>query len=565
MYQEYFRLSAMPFSIAPDPRFLHMSARYREAIAHLLFGVNGEGGFALLTGEIGTGKTTLCRCLLEQIPEQCNIAYILNPRQAADELLASLCDEFHIARPPGTHGIKQQVDAINAYLLQANAAGRRSVVIIDEAQNLQPEVLEQLRLLTNLETNTRKLLQIILIGQPELQDMLQQPAMRQVAQRIVARFHLRHLSGGEVAAYVKHRLRIAGTLQPLFPDALFGRLYKLTGGVPRLINLLCDRALLGTYVQGRQQVGRDTLEQAAREVFGESSRAGRWRHLGWQFSILGMAGAAFIGIGLARPAWLPARLGIGSQVQAAVPPRMPPPGPAVAPTISAGPEAAVATPPLEDKPATPERLAWPDNIVSRALSEKLAFRDLYRLYGIDFDPDGNTPPCQVAGMRCLAGRGALADLRDFNQPAVLLLDGEGRERQYHALLTGLDGQTAELMVAGKRLRIPQADLAPLWSGSYVLTWRAPDGFTQLLSPGQRSPVISWLRHSLAMLDGGRDNGSDRFDKALFEQLKAFQRAEGIRPDGVAGVQTLIRLNMRLNKDLPQLGMNVMASQNVLHP
>jgi len=566
MYQEYFRLSAMPFSIAPDPRFLHMSARYREAIAHLLFGVNGEGGFVLLTGEIGTGKTTLCRCLLEQIPEQCDIAYILNPRQAAGELLASLCDEFHIALPPGTLGIKQQVDAINAYLLQANAAGRRSVVIIDEAQNLQPEVLEQLRLLTNLETNTRKLLQIILIGQPELQDMLQKPEMRQVAQRIVARFHLRQLSSGEVAAYVKHRLRISGTLQPLFPDALFGRLYKLTGGVPRLINLLCDRALLGTYVQGQQQVSRATLEQAAREVFGEQNGSSRWRRLGWQLSMLGLAGAACIGIGVVRPAWLPAGLGIEPEVQAAVPPVPQPAHPAPSPVILAGPEAGMATPqPTADKPPASGNLAWPDNIAPRSRSEKLAFRDLYRLYGIDFDANGDTPPCPTGGMRCQAGRGGLADLRTFNQPAVLLLDGEGRERQYHALLTGLDDQTAELMVAGEKQRVRQSDLASLWSGSYVLVWQAPPGFRELLSPGQRGPAIRWLRHGLSSLDGKQDNGSEHFDQALFSQLKAFQQSEGILPDGVAGTQTLIRLNMRLHKDLPQLGMNTLVSQNVLHP
>lgn len=567
MYQEYFRLSAMPFSIAPDPRFLHMSARYREAIAHLLFGVNGEGGFVLLTGEIGTGKTTLCRCLLEQIPEQCDIAYILNPRQAASELLASLIDEFHIALPRCSFGIKQQVDAINAYLLQANAAGRRAVVIIDEAQNLQPEVLEQLRLLTNLETNTRKLLQIILIGQPELQDMLQRPEMRQVAQRIVARFHLQKLSSaGEVAAYVKHRLRISGTTQALFPEALFGRLYKLSAGVPRLINLLCDRALLGTYVQGQQQVSRTTLEQAAREVFGVTGRPDPWRRLGWQLSCLGLTGVACLGIGLARPAWLPARLDNAPPALAALTPGPQAASPAATSVILAGPEAGIAPPPppAEQQP-TLEKPVWPDNIAPRSNSEKLAFRDLYRLYGINFDAHDNTPPCQISGMRCQAGRGGLADLRAFNQPAVLLLDGAGRENQFHALLTGFDSETAELVLAGETRRVRLADLAALWSGSYVLIWQAPPGFRELLSPGQHGPAIRWLRHSLAVLSGSQDSGNAYFDQTLFSQLKAFQQTEGILPDGVAGAQTLIRLNLRLHKDLPQLGMTALASPNVLHP
>src|SRR5512140_1157256 len=275
MYQSYFGLAEAPFSIAPDPRYLYLSQRHQEALAHLLYGVSGEGGFVLLTGDVGAGKTTICRCLLDQIPESCDVAYIFNPKLTVEELLSTVCVEFGIAEPPGNSSIKVFVDCLNEYLLGANARGRHTVLIIDEAQNLAADVLEQMRLLTNLETNQRKLLQIILLGQPELAAMLERPELRQLSQRIIARYHLGPLTKPEVAAYVRHRLEIAGAQRQLFPASLMGRLYRLRGGVPRLINLLCDRALLGTYVQEKERVDRATLEQAAREVFPE----GRLRSL----------------------------------------------------------------------------------------------------------------------------------------------------------------------------------------------------------------------------------------------------------------------------------------------
>ncbi len=298
MYNDYFGLTENPFSIAPDPRYMYLSDQHREALAHLLYGIESEGGFVMLTGEVGTGKTTICRCLLEQIPENCNVAFIFNPKLTVEELLSTICDEFRIEYPAGTTSIKVFVDLLNTYLLDSHANNRKAVLIIDEAQNLNSDVLEQIRLLTNLETNQRKLLQIILLGQPELRDKLTRPELRQLSQRIIARHHLGPLDSHEVTAYVNHRLTVAGSRRPIFTTATLSQLYRLSGGIPRLINVLCDRALLGCYVEGKEKVDKSTLKKAAREVFGDAKeKKGAYRQVAlWSlFAVLSVAGAALFG------------------------------------------------------------------------------------------------------------------------------------------------------------------------------------------------------------------------------------------------------------------------------
>src|SRR5437764_4047934 len=279
MYVDYFNLKQAPFSIAPDPRYLFMSERHREALAHLLYGIKSGGGFVLLTGEIGAGKTTVCRCFIEQVPPDCRLAYIFNPKLTVEELLQTICDEFRIQPPDGQGaqaGVKGYVDAINAWLLASHAQGNNNVLVIDEAQNLSAEVLEQLRLLTNLETSERKLLQIILIGQPELRTMLARPELEQLAQRVIARYHLGALTALETGAYVAHRLAVAGAhaASPI-PASLAPLIHRLTGGVPRRINLLCDRALLGAYVENSRDVTPRILRRAAEEVFANEAPAPR--------------------------------------------------------------------------------------------------------------------------------------------------------------------------------------------------------------------------------------------------------------------------------------------------
>jgi general secretion pathway protein A len=266
LYKKHFGLSGAPFSIAPDTQYIYMSRQHREALGHLLYGATGGGGFVLLTGDIGAGKTTMCRSMLEMMPKHCDVAFIYNPKLTVDGLLSTICKEFRIKVPPTDCNTQGYIDHINSYLLDSHAQFRNAILIIDEAQNLSIDVLEQLRLLTNLETNERKLLQVILLGQPELRDMLARPVLKQFAQRIIARHHLGPLEKSEVKPYIAHRLKVAGCERELFTAGAMARIHGLTGGVPRLMNLLCDRALLGAYVEDKPQVDNKILANAAKEV-----------------------------------------------------------------------------------------------------------------------------------------------------------------------------------------------------------------------------------------------------------------------------------------------------------
>ena len=265
MYKDYFGLSELPFSIAPDPNYLYLGDKHREALAHLIYGVGDQGGFVVLTGEVGTGKTTICRTVLQQLPDNANIAFIINPRQSVNQLLQSIFSELSIPYRQGMTS-KDMIDRFNGYLLGAHAEGRNTILIIDEAQNLSVDILEQLRLLTNLETNEKKLLQRVLLGQPELNDLLDKKELRQLAQRVTARYHLPPLSKNEVAEYIRHRLSVANCGAELFSMPSINRIFKLSAGVPRLINVICDRSLLGVYATNQSVVDKKVVNNAAKEV-----------------------------------------------------------------------------------------------------------------------------------------------------------------------------------------------------------------------------------------------------------------------------------------------------------
>ncbi|KAB8047382.1 AAA family ATPase [Janthinobacterium rivuli] len=525
MYTHYFQLKQSPFSIAPDPRYLFMSERHREALAHLLYGVGSGGGFVLLTGEIGAGKTTVCRCFMEQIPENCQLAYIFNPKLSVEELLLSICEEFRIALAPGVASVKGYVDAINAHLLASHAQGKNNVLIIDEAQNLSAAVLEQLRLLTNLETSERKLLQIILIGQPELRAMLARPELEQLAQRVIARYHLGSLSADETASYIRHRLAVAGsTAQTPFAPRLMAQIHAMSHGVPRRINLLCDRALLGAYVENQPQVTRQILRRAAEEVFAEEGRPAAGRGLRWPHVAGGVLAGAVVTAALAwhfmpRPSAVPA-----------------------VPAVAASQPAASAV--VAAAASVPAPASLPDR--------NAVLRQLASLWGEQL-PAGDA--CQAgarAGLRCLHSRGGIAELRVLDRPAMLALrDADGNEQL--ALLTRVQDENATLMLDGKQQSLPLAQLAQHSDGSFTTFWRAPRGWRDEVPLGARGADVDWLGQRLAQQQGlPAPVANQPLDAEMQGLLRAFQQRQNLRADGLAGPKTFIRLMQLGDNSEPRL-------------
>ena len=542
MYTAYFGLREKPFTIAPDPRYLYMSVQHQEALAHLLYGLQSGGGFVLLTGEVGTGKTTVCRRLLGQIPEQADIAVIFNPKLTVVELLETVCDELHIPRPANA-SVKVLVDQLNLRLLETNAAGRKTVLIIDEAQSLSAEVLEQLRLLTNLETDDRKLLQIVLLGQPELRTILGRPEMRQLAQRITARYHLGPLNCEEVKAYVRHRLEVAGCDRPIFPPATLRQICRDSRGIPRLINLICDRALLGAYTRNLGAVNRRIARQAAKEVvFATAPDSWASRRVAGLVMVLLLLGLV-VSLANSRLGWPPVFTLAGN---ASAPQLQPPPNePAPAPAIATPPPAALTAAALPS--------VWPAGF-ALGRSAAAAQADLAALWGVVIPP-ATSDPCgfaESAGLRCLSRQDSLVSLRNFNRPAVLTLyDDSGKP--FHVLLAALDGQHARF-VAGTDTRELDVDvLESRWFGEYQLLWKPPAFYTAAISPGDSGPAIPWLARSLADLGLYTRNGSEtRLDGHLLGALKRYQLAAGLIPDGMLGPQTLIHLLNALGHEEPLL-------------
>lgn len=534
MYKKHFGLTYPPFSIAPDPRYLYMSDQHREALAHLVYGVTTDGGFVLLTGEVGAGKTTICRCLLEQVPEETDIAFIINPRVTVDELLASICDEIGVRYPEGTTSNKVFIDGINDYLLDAHARGRKTVIVIEEAQNLSAEVLEQVRLLTNLETNERKLLQIIMLGQPELRDMLARPDLQQLSQRITARYHLGPLSEKEVDPYVAHRLAIAGVSKRLFSPPAIRLLYRLSGGVPRVINLLCDRALLGAYVQDKSGVTRSTLRKAAAEVFGRSPLFKNWSPLRIALVImLVISCGATLAVFYARGAFT--ALAPVSQM----------------PAVSARPTPAVQPPPAQ-KLDTLERPVG----LSQKQSRQDAYGVLLSTWGLAIGMGEIDEACQAIeqkGMQCLDSTGTLDMLRRLNRPAVLKLqDDKGKE--YYGTLTAMNAETALVHVGSEKRKVPVSEIEKYWFGDFTMVWRVPAEYRGAIKPGDRGPAVQWLAAQFSAREGSEParQPTQVYDAGLLKQVKRFQVAEGLKPDGIVGPLTIIRLNASSKDGSPSL-------------
>lgn len=554
MYTQFFGLTEKPFSITPDPRYLYMSQRHADALAHLLYGISESGGFIQLTGEVGTGKTTLVRSLFEQLPDEADVALILNPELTTEEFLTAITDELGL-KVPGDRSVKALIDGLNAYLLDAHSRGRRTVLIVDEAQNLGTELLEQVRLLTNLETPKQKLLQIILIGQPELREVLSRADMRQVAQRVTGRYHLEPLNQADTTRYVRHRMRVAGASGSVFRPAAIREIFRRSKGVPRLINVVADRALLAGYAQESKSIGRRLVRRAAAEVFGDR-RAVAWRRrLAAGAAAAALAGAAAVG----TMYWLDRFAGVpGEPLAGAGLPGAPAPLLAEAREILAvqepGIDAEDTTHPAElVQDTTPLAELLADPAVPKDTAT--AFATLFALWGRSYEP-GSQPACQqaeVLNLRCWFQRGSVTYLRSLDRPAILNLIGEDGE-QYQVVLQHMDNDTANLAFGARTFRTSLTDLSRYWFGDSLMLWRPGALQGEDLAPGMEGEGVRWLRASLERIGGDSESGSvpdaglSFFDSDLETRVRDYQRQRRLSVDGIAGAQTQIAINTDL--DIP---------------
>ena len=544
MYTNFFGLNEKPFSITPDPRYLFMSARHGEALAHLVYGVTESGGFMQLTGEVGTGKTTLVRTLLlNRMPSNADVAVVLNPQLSAREFLIAICEELGVAVPEERDSIKALIDALNTHLLEAHADGRRTILVVDEAQNLAPDVLEEVRLLTNLETAKQKLLQIVLIGQPELRELLARNDLRQLAQRITGRYHLEPLSREETAQYIEHRLKVAGALGEVFDSGAKREVYRLSQGVPRLINVICDRALLGAYTTESRRVSRSMIRRAAKEITGEDERRG-WPR--WALPAFSVAAAIVIAFGIL--AMLDDRL---ATVDAAVEPPTVEVAAVPEPEPEPEPETLIDEP-VEDEQQDPEiSLDAQLQLASELTSTESALMTLLDLWGLEYQRgQRGCAQASAAGHECLFQRGSWSGLKQFDRPAILtLIDRRGAA--HDVVLTAVSGATVELSIGGVAVTHSLADLTDMWFGEYLLLWRPPNGSSEALGPGSAGSGVAWLRASLAAIDARYDTSnpaSDVYDEELANKVRDFQRDNRLDVDGLAGHQTQIIITTLLEPD-----------------
>jgi len=542
VYTEFFGLNEKPFAITPDPRYLYMSARHTDALAHLVYGISESGGFIQLTGEVGTGKTTLIRSLLDQLPEKADIALILSPQLTTLEFLQTIAEELGCLLPQ-ERTVKALIDALNGHLLKVHSEGRRVVLIVDEAQTLSPELLEQVRLLTNLETAKQKLLQIILIGQPELRDLLDRPDMRQVAQRITGRYHLEPLDADDTATYVGHRMRVAGSLRDVFSKSATRGLYRRARGIPRLINVIADRALLAAYTQDRHTVDRRLVARAAAEVFGVR-RTGH----AWWWAVTAATGVALFAFATTNLWRTPAEP--THSISENLPPTTgtaavkEPASDIVVAAASGGaePPAAAAGALVPRAPATlRELLAKPDF----TLTPDEAIGTLLTLWGAQYDSARREPCKQAAeqGLRCLLqSRGSLGELKRVNWPTIVSLIAEDGA-EHPVVITALLPDAAQVVAHGKTFDLSLADLGLNWYGDHLLLWRPGSAPTKDLAPGVDDVGVLWLRGMLARIDGMDPpaDASTLYDTALARRVREYQRARQLTVDGIVGDRTVVAM------------------------
>lgn len=595
MYNDHFGFNEAPFSISPDPRFLYMSDRHRDALAHLIYGAGENGGFVLLTGQVGTGKTTLIRSLIEQNLENIDIAMCLHSGLSTIDFVASICDELNVSYPDNPTSLKPLVDALNQHLLTAHADGRQTVLIIDEGQNLSREVLEQIRLLTNLETNNRKLLRIILVGQEELQDSINRKDLRQLSQRITTRYHLTALNAKEVKEYITHRLKKAKGNPSIFSAQAIKKVYQLTGGVPRLINVLCDRALLTAYNEDVYRVSAKHINDAAAETLPNYQTKPRTGHH-WGYPIAGLIAIAGIGYAGYQHIDRPALLNYLSASD--TPPSEPLSNKKTIenkidkPVAQSNPQAKLPTEAsthtkktiatnndvsretslsktekinpnkpiqhsLANNTAPQKAQPTPVNVFDYTTNQTLGIIDLLSLWKLDSNIPANQTVCEFVKtqqMVCQQSLGGYPLLLEINRPALLELKKPAQQTTWLPIAK-IGKDSMQCTKQAKIANCATNDILRYWTGNFITLLKAPKVSLQI-RPGFEGEQTRWLRQRIAIAekkDYTKIDTSLVYDKALMERVKRFQKRHLMDVDGIVGNNTLLYLfNVVIDKNTPVL-------------
>jgi general secretion pathway protein A len=527
MYEAFYGFREKPFNLTPDPKFLYLSAKHHEAFAHLEFGLQQRGGFIVVTGEVGTGKTTICRYFLERLDETTVSAFILYPALGTTELLRSVNRDLGIAFDGASD--KELIDVLHEFLLESRLSGKNIVLVIDEAQNLSRDVLEQVRLISNLETDTEKLIQIVLMGQSELNEMLAQNDLRQLAQRITARYHLNPLNRAEMTQYVRHRLAVAGGLSQVdFTPGALRRIHRFSGGVPRLINLVCDRSLLAGYVLEQKEITAGIVGRAVKEL-GAAERKS-FRRLGFRAVLLAAGTLVVLALALLTGS---GSTGWTSRAMTSVSDRVG--------ASASGPASEVAMRPEEVAEFFELRLMT----LSQELSSRAASAVLLERWGIRLG-GGLAAISALEDMASLADRAALqyseldtslAQLQALNLPAVLEVHHPSRKTPLFVTLTSLDSESAVVYFApGDFFRIGNDVLGKFWNGRARLFWRDFDALETADAAGR----LEWARSRLATL-GRLPGEAEPSPSALLEAVKELQKSVHLEPDGNLGHETRMAL------------------------
>ena len=581
MYTSFFGLREKPFALSPDPRYLFLSGSHREALAHLLYGIEQGEGFIAITGEVGTGKTTLCRTLLERLGSGTEVAFLFNPSGSGVELLQAIAGEFGLDSAGGSR--TELNDRLNRFLLEKKREGKSVLLIVDEAQNLSNETLEQVRLLSNLETSSSKLIQILLLGQPELDRKLDSAELRQLRQRISVRWGLGSLTARETHAYVRHRIRVAaGADRQIFSDGALREIYRRTAGVPRLVNVLCDRSLLVAYSASTPQVSARTVRRAARE-FPDARRRLSSLSLGWRTAALAtvLLSIAFAG-GFAAVSGLLGSPSEGAMAQVASAP--PIAQPEVAPGRAPG-AASLNTPAQQADEATAPivhavaaagdgetNVTWPDMVAGAFLGDILASQHsgaarlhaMNAILGSYHLPTFATAPASTfevsqwltrRGLTVLRVEGADVEmLRSLNHPALLELSTDEGEPRLVSL-SRLRGDSALIYGAlgSGELKAPIDEISTHWDGRAWIVWQSFEPIPQILSLGEQGDAVEWLQSALAELGYYVGDPSGRFDLSTFNGVRALQVTHRLNPDGAVGPRTQMLLYDLLPRyDVPRL-------------